>query len=103
MLIVPKVETIAYAGSCLTMNQNDTFTIWVDLEDQARNNFLIEPSRFNGENVYKVLTESQTLGILHKTFEETWECIQGIFTLQDAERLGDEIDQYGKRLQRSSF
>lgn len=83
------------------MNPNeDTFTIWVDLEDESRSNFLIEPSRLNGEKIYKVLTENQTLGILHKTFEETWECLQGSFTLQDSERLGDEIEQYGKRSSR---
>jgi len=79
------------------MNSNGTFTIWVDLEDRKRNNFLVQPADFNGEKVFKILTEVETVGVLHKTFEDTWECLQGPFTLQDSERLGDEINEYYNR------
>ncbi|WP_207532458.1 hypothetical protein [Desertivirga arenae] len=83
------------------MNSNDdTFTIWANLEDRDRSNFLVEPITHNGKNVFKILTDTEVLGIVHKTFEDTWECIQGDFTLQDSERLGDEIDTYCRNKQR---
>jgi len=73
---------------------NETFTIWAKLEDVSRNNFLIQPEELNGERIFKILTEHELIGVLHKTFEETWEAIQGNLTLQDSERLGEEIENY---------
>lgn len=79
------------------MDSNDeTFTIWAELEGWSRNNFLVEPELLDGERVFKILTEHELIGILHKTFEDTWEAIHGELTLQDSERLGDEIENYCK-------
>lgn len=75
-------------------SREETFTIWAELEGRDRKNYLVQPTEVEGERVFKILTESETLGVIHKTFEDTWECLRGELTLQDSERLGDEIEGY---------
>ncbi|WP_207429754.1 hypothetical protein [Pedobacter sp. SYSU D00535] len=72
----------------------ETFTIWADLEGWSRNNFLVEPKEVNEEQIFKILTENEVVGVIHKTFEDTWESLEGNLTLQDSETLGEEIENY---------
>jgi hypothetical protein len=87
--------TNRHVEGCLIMSSiEETFTVWAELEGRDRKNYLVQPTEVEGERVFKILTESETLGVIHKTFEDTWECLRGNFTLQDSERLGDQIDGY---------
>lgn len=75
-------------------NVNEEFIIPVKTNDMADADFKIIPFTADEERRFEVFLDERKVGTLHKTFEFTWEWLDGDLTLSDAEEIGEKIEAY---------